>query len=171
MPGAVGGVCLILTAIAFQILPFDWVGVILILAGIGFLIAEIFITSFGVLFALGIGCFLLGGTMIFDRPDLSDLSVSFWSVLVPAVLAVAIFGAIIVFAIGRTLTLRQTAGVGELVGLVGRSTTALDPEGKIFVRGEYWQAVAEAELPEGESVEVTAVEGLRLRVRPVSAQR
>ena len=169
VPGVLGGVCMILTAIAFQILPFDWVGLILVLAGVGLLIAEIFITSFGALFAAGIACFLLGGTMLFDRPDLSDLQVSFWSVLFPAVLAVAIFGGLIVFAIGRTFGLRQTSGVGELEGLVGRCATPLDPAGRVFVRGEYWQAMSGGEsLAEGDAVEVTAVDGMRLRVRRAS---
>ncbi|MGH0037805.1 MAG: NfeD family protein [Myxococcota bacterium] len=170
VPGVAGAVCLVLTAIAFQILPFQWVGLLLILVGIGLLIAEVFITSFGALFATGIVCFLLGGTMLFDRPEVSDLNVSFWSVLLPAVLAVAIFGGIVVFSVGRTFTLAQTAGVGELVGLVGRSATRLGPDGKVFVRGEYWSAHCEGgEAAEGEAVEITAVEGLRLRVRKVES--
>jgi membrane-bound serine protease (ClpP class) len=168
VPGVIGAACLVLTAIAFQILPFQWVGLLLILVGIGLLIAEVFITSFGALFSLGILCFLLGGTMLFDRPEVSDLNVSFWSVLLPAVLAVAIFGGIVVFSVGRTFRLEQTAGVGELVGLVGRTATRLGPDGKVFVRGEYWTALAEGgEVAEGEAVEVTGVEGLRLRVRKV----
>ncbi len=168
VPGVAGGVCLLLTAIAFQILPFDWVGLLLIFAGIGLLIAEIFVTSFGSLFTAGIICFLLGGTMLFDRPELSDLNVSFWTVLLPAVIAVALFGGIVVFSVGKTFTLAQTAGVGELVGLVGRCSTRLGPEGKVFVRGEYWTALCDdEEIGEGEAVEVTAVEGLRLRVRKV----
>ena len=158
---------MVLTAIAFQILPFDWVGLILLFAGIGFLVAEIFVTSFGALFAAGVACFLVGGTMLFDRPEVSDLQVSFWSVLFPAVLAVAIFGGLIVFAVGRTFGMSQKVGVGELVGLVGRCTTRLAPEGKVFIRGEYWQAIGEGPtLAEGDLVEVTAVEGMRLRVRP-----
>jgi len=166
VPGVAGAVCLVLTAIAFQILPFDWVGLLLILTGVALLIAEIFVTSFGLLFTGGILCFLLGGTMLFDRPEVSDLNVSFWSVLMPVVLAVAIFGGIVVFSVGRTLGLRQTAGVGELVGLVGRCTTRLAPDGKVFVRGEYWSAVSDdGEVGEGEAVEITAVEGMRIRVR------
>jgi membrane-bound serine protease (ClpP class) len=166
VPGVAGAACLILTAIAFQILPFRWVGLLLILVGIGLLVAEIFITSFGALFTMGIICFLLGGTMLFDRPEVSDLNVSFWNVLLPAVLAVAIFGGIVVFSVGRTFGLKQTAGVGELVGLVARCSTRLGPDGKVFVRGEYWAAHSdEGEVAEGEAVEVTAVEGLRLRVK------
>ena len=63
------------------------------------------------------------------------------------------------------------SGVGELVGAVGRATTGLAPEGKVFVRGEYWNASADSEIASGESVEITAVEGLRLRVRRADTQR
>jgi membrane-bound serine protease (ClpP class) len=111
---------------------------------------------------------LLGGSMVFDQPDVSDLNVSFWSVLVPAVAAFAVFGGLVVFALGRSLWVEQTAGVDELIGLVGRTTTALSPEGKVFVRGEYWNASADTEVAEGEAVEITGVDGLLLHVRPAN---
>lgn len=168
VPGIAGAVCLVLAGIAFQILPFSWVGLLLLLAGAGLMIAEIFVTSFGVLFALGVACLLIGGSMLFDVPELSDLSVSFWSVLVPVVIGFASFAALVIYAVGRTLLSRQTAGVGELIGMRGRATTALAPEGKVFVRGEYWSASADEEIASGEAVEVTAVEGLRLRVQRAS---
>ena len=99
------------------------------------------------------------------QPDISDLNVSFWSVLVPAVAAFALFGGVVVFALGRSLWVEQTAGVDELIGLVGRTTSVLQPEGKVFVRGEYWNATADGEVGEGQAVEVTGVDGLLLRVR------
>jgi membrane-bound serine protease (ClpP class) len=165
LPGVLGAICLILAAIAFQILPFSWVGLMLMLLGMGLLVAEIFVTSFGVLFAAGVVCFLLGGSMLFDMPEVSDLNVSFWPVLVPITVAFALFAGVVVFAVGRTLARAQTAGVSELIGLVGRAQTALAPEGRVFVRGEYWTASADEEIPAGEAVEVAAVEGMRLRVR------
>jgi len=165
VPGVAGGVCLLLTAIAFQILPFSWVGLILVIAGLGLLIAEIFISSYGALFAAGVLLFLLGGNMLFDRPELSDLSVSFWTVLIPAVGAMAVFGGIVVFSLGRSMLVRGIAGVDEMVGMVGTACTALDPEGRVRVRGEYWNVEAEEHVEEGESVEVVEVNGLRLRVR------
>jgi membrane-bound serine protease (ClpP class) len=165
VPGAVGAGCLILALIGVQIIPFSWVGLLIMLMGIGFFVAEVFVTSYGALFGLGIVCFLLGGSMIFDRPELSDLDVSFWSVLVPAVTAMSTFAAIVVYAVSRTIRRRQTAGVGELMGLIGTATTPLDPTGTVFVRGEYWTAVAEQPISEGERVEITGVERLELRVR------
>jgi membrane-bound serine protease (ClpP class) len=169
VPGVAGVVFLILAAIAFQIIPFDWVGFILILAGTGLFIAELYVSTFGLLFALGVLCLLLGGTMIFDQPDLSDLTVSFWSVLLPAVAAMAIFGGGIAYAVGRVLWSEATVGVDELVGLVGKSVSALDPEGKVYVRGEYWNARADEEIAEGEAVEIEAVDGMRVRVRRAKA--
>jgi membrane-bound serine protease (ClpP class) len=165
IPGAIGLVCLILAVFAFDMLPFSWLGVVLMAAGLGLMVAEVFFSTFGLLFAGGIVLFLLGGTMIFDMPDVSDLRVSFWSVLVPAVSGVAVFGGLAIFAIGRTFLRKQTAGVSELIGMVGRAETRLAPEGRVFVRGEYWTARSAEEIPAGATVEVTAVRGMRLRVR------
>jgi membrane-bound serine protease (ClpP class) len=170
IPGVVGAVCLVLALIGMQIIPFSWVGLMLMLAGIGLFVAEVFVTSYGILFGLGIVCFLLGGSMIFERPELSDLDVSFWSVLVPAVTALSTFAAIVVYAVGRTIRRRQTAGVDELIGMVGTATTPLERSGTVFVRGEYWKAFAEDSIPEGERVEVTRVDGLELRVRRTTRQ-
>lgn len=168
IPGIAGGVCLILALIAMQVLPFSWVGVLLILAGIALFATEVFVTSYGLLFAAGCVCLLLGGSMIFDRPEVSDLDVDFWEVLVPTVTGMALFGAIVVYAVGRSFGLRQQSGVSELVGTVGKATTALGPEGTVFIRGEYWRARAEEPVDAGARVEVVSVEGLELRVRPAS---
>jgi len=164
-PGIIGAVCLVLAAIAFQILPFSWVGLLLILVGMALMIAEIFVTSFGLLFIGGIVCFVLGGSMLFDMPEVSDLTVCCWSVLVPAVAGFGVCVAVVIYAVGRSFLREQMSGVSELVGLVGRASTALSPEGKVFVRGEYWTAEADERISAGERVEVTAVDGMRLRVR------
>lgn len=168
-PGIAGFVCLVLAMIAFNILPFSWVGLTLIVLGLGFFIAEIFFTSFGALFAAGALCILLGGSMVFDQPEMSDLTVSFWSVLVPTVLGMTIFAAIVVFSVGRSMMVPSASGVDEIIGLVGQSASMLDPKGKVFVRGEYWNVeVADPSagpIEEGEAVEVVSVDGLTLRVR------
>jgi len=169
-PGIIGAICLVLAAIAFQILPFSWVGLLLILAGMALMVAEIFVTSFGLLFAGGILCFILGGSMLFDMPEVSDLTVSFWSVLVPSVAGFGVCAAFIVYVVGRSFLREQMSGVSDLVGLVGQTSTALSPEGKVFVRGEYWTAQGDEEISAGERVEVTAVDGMRLRVRRSSSQ-
>jgi membrane-bound serine protease (ClpP class) len=165
LPGVVGVVCLVLAGIAFQILPFSWIGLLLLLTGLALVVAELFASAHGVLMIVGLVCMLVGGSMVFDVPEVSDLSVSFWAVLVPVVGAFGVFAAIVVFAVGRTMLMRQTAGVDELIGTVGKVVSDLDPVGKVFIRGEYWTAQSIEAIPSGTRVEVTAVDGLQLRVR------
>jgi membrane-bound serine protease (ClpP class) len=170
-PGVFGAVCLVLGAISLQILPFSWLGLIVFFGGVGLLVAEVFVASFGLLFLLGIVCLLIGGMMIFDLPEVSDLRVSFWSVLVPAVTGVAAFGAIVLISVGRSMRRRQTAGVTEMIGLIGRAETPLAPAGSVFVRGEHWTSLADQAIAAGERVEIVAVDGLRLRVRRAPPER
>ncbi|MEZ4279304.1 MAG: nodulation protein NfeD [Myxococcota bacterium] len=169
LPGAVGVVCLVLLGFSLQVLPFSWIGAVLVLVGVALLIAEIFVVSFGLLFVSGIACFLIGGTMVFDRPEVSDLTVSFWEVLVPIAAALSTMGAIVAVSLGRSFLSKQTAGVDEMIGLVGRVEAAIDPasakRGKIFVRGEYWNAEADEVIAPGEAVRVESVQGLTVRVR------
>jgi membrane-bound serine protease (ClpP class) len=166
VPGVTGVVAMVLFGFALQILPFSWIGVLLILLGVGLLVAELFITSLGLLFAAGLACFLIGGTMVFDRPELSDLTVSFWEVLVPIAAAMSVLGAFVVYSLSRTFMSHQTAGVDEMIGLVGRCEAAIDPEGKVFVRGEYWNSVSDERIAAGDPVEVLEIQGLTLVVRP-----
>ncbi len=178
VPGAIGVVAMILLGFAVQILPFSWVGVMILLLGIALLIAELFVVSFGLLFAAGITCFLIGGMLVFHRPEVSDLTIDFWQVLLPLALSMSLFGAFIAYSLGRSLWVQQTAGVDEMIGLIGRCASAIvvGPEqagegpgrtgrGKVFVRGEYWNCVAEESIAAGDSVEVVAIDGLTLRVR------
>ena len=165
LPGVLGAACLLMALIAMQVLPFSWVGVLLLLLGAGLLVAEGFVSSFGVLFLVGLASLLIGGAMLFDRPDLSDLSVDFWRVLVPAVVGVGLCAGLLVLAIGRVARRAQTAGVDELIGMIGVTSTRLDPSGTVYVRGEYWRADAEQPIEANERVEALSVEGLRLRVR------
>jgi len=169
-PGVAGAICLVLAGIAFQILPFSWVGLLLMVAGVGLMGAELFFPSYGLLLVAGAGSLLLGGTMLFDVPDIQGVEIPFWSLLVPVVVSFAGVAALIVYALGRSMGREQTAGVEELIGMQGRSATELSPSGKVFVRGEYWNADAAVEIARGEAVEVTAVDGMRLRVRRARAR-
>jgi membrane-bound serine protease (ClpP class) len=135
------------------------------LVGMALLVLEIFVTSFGVLFTLGVICLLMGGTMIFDMPEVSDLTLPFWTFLVPVVAGFATVAGIVVLIVTRSIFGAQTAGVDELLGMIGETRTPLSPNGKVFIRGEYWSATADQEIASGEPVEVTAVEGMNLRVR------
>lgn len=168
VPGILGVIFLVLGLVSLQILPFSWLGLFLFFGGLALMTTELFVPSFGAFFVAGIVCMLLGGTMLFDVPDVSGLQVSFWSVLVPAVGSFALFGGLILIAVTRSMGRAQSAGVDEMLGMRGRAESAMagaGSEGRVFLRGEHWNATAEEALEAGDSVEVVAVEGLRVRVK------
>ena len=165
-PGVAGAVCLVLAALSLQIVPFNWLGLILIFTGIALLVAELFVTSFGVLFASGVACLAIGGYMLFDVPEEMDVGVPFWSVVFPAVSVIAIFGAIIVFGVGRSMIRPAAAGAEGLVGELGIVEDEIRERGRVRVRGEYWTAASDKPISKGERVRVVAVEQLVLRVVP-----
>lgn len=170
IPGAIGLGCLVLAVFAFDLLPFSYLGLVLLFIGIALMVAEAFTSTFGVLLAVGLVAFLAGGVMLFDVPEVSGVQVDFWPVLVPVAMTIGLGGSLAVYAIGRTVRRAQVAGVHELVGLEGRAASALAPDGRVFVRGEYWNARSDQAVPEGAAVEVLSVEGLELRVRLAGRQ-
>jgi membrane-bound serine protease (ClpP class) len=163
VPGIIGGISLILAFFAFQSLPLNYAGLLLILFGLVLLVAEIKVVSHGVLTIGGVIAIVLGSVMLLDTPEM-PLRVS-WRVILPVVAATA---GIVVFAVSagiRAQMRRPATGSEGLVGEVGIARTALDPEGQVFVRGELWRAVADsAGIAEGERVRVVGVQSLTLRV-------
>lgn len=170
VPGTLGLAALILAMVAMQILPFSWLGLILFFAGLALMVGELFVPAYGLLFGAGLLCMLFGGTMLFDMPEASDLQVSFWPVLVPAVGTFGAFGALVAIAVGRSHGRAQVAGTDELVGMEGAVESAIAPgvQGRVFLRGEYWNAESadrEGRLEPGDRAEVVRVEGLKIWVR------
>ncbi len=163
LPGVLGGISLILAFFAFQTLPINYAGLLLIIFGVILLIAEIKIASHGVLTIGGIVSMILGSLMLFDAPE-ADLRVSWW-VIVPTVGTTA---AVFAFAVGaglRALYQKPSTGYAGLIGETGVARSPLTPEGQVFVQGALWRAVAEdGAVAEGDQVKVTAVNGLTLRV-------
>ena len=163
LPGVIGGISLILAFFAFQSLPINWAGVLLILFGVSLLIAEIKIVSHGILTAGGIVAMVLGSFMLYDAPELG-FRVS-WTVILPTVGAMAGLVAWAVSAGVRAMMKRPVTGSAGMIGRVAVARSALGPEGQVQVDGEIWGAVSEGGvIPAGEKVRVTAVDGLSLKV-------
>ncbi len=167
LPGVIGGICLLLAFFAFQSLPINYAGLLLILFGIALLLAEIKVMSHGVLTIGGAIAMILGSMMLFDAPEVG-LKISWW-VIVPTV---ATTTGIFAFAVGagvRALYRKPTTGYAGMVGQVGLARSALAPTGEVFVQGELWRAVAEGEsVGPGERVTIVGAEGLTLKVRKTS---
>ncbi len=108
--------------------------------------------------------------MVFDVPEESDLAVPFWEVVVPAVGAVCIFGAVIVFLLSKSLFRPQVAGAEGLIGSSATVERKIDPEGSIFLHGELWNARAEEPIARGERVRIVGVDDLVMRVARESGE-
>jgi membrane-bound serine protease (ClpP class) len=163
LPGVIGGISLILAFFAFQSLPINYAGLLLILFGIVLLIAEIKIVSHGILAIGGMVSMALGSLMLFDAPEVG-FRVSWW-VIGATVAATAGLFLFVVAAGVRALGRPPTTGAEGLVGKTGTVRERLGPEGQVMVSGELWRAVAEGEsLEPGAQVRIVAVDGLTLKV-------
>lgn len=169
VPGVIGGVSLLLAFYGFSILPVSWTGILLIVVGIGLLVAEAFVASWGLLGLTGAACFVLGSLMLVDSP-LPGARIGLGLVL-PAAVLLALISLFLVSRVLRARRARPITGLEALVGEVGELIEGIEPdraEGRVFVHGEYWTAIAEQPLPGGSRVRVAGVEGRRLLVRPAS---
>jgi len=169
-PGVVGGISLILAFFAFQTLPINYAGVLLIVFAIILFILEIKIPSFGLLTVGGVISMILGSIMLYRgefSPTMPEVSVS-WDVLIPTVLFTVIF---FIFVVGKAIQIHRkkaTTGAQGIVGEEGETITRLAPNGKVFIHGEIWQATSgERNIKAKTRVRVTAVSHLTLIVEPV----
>ncbi|MDD5711241.1 MAG: nodulation protein NfeD [Smithellaceae bacterium] len=163
LPGIIGGISLILSFFAMQTLPVNYAGVLLILFGIILFIAEIKVISHGLLTVGGIISLVIGSLLLFKSPE-PALRVSYNVMAFTLVVISAFFVAVISLAAKAQMKKKQT-GREAMVGIEGRTVTEIDREGKVFVKGEYWQAWSDEPIGRDEPVKVVAIDGLRLKVR------
>jgi membrane-bound serine protease (ClpP class) len=162
-PGVLGAICLLLAFFAFQTLPINYIGILLIILAFIFFILEFKVTSYGLLSIAGIASLFFGAMMLFKGgEDGMDIS---WGVLIPTVVIVSLFFIVVAGIVFRSQVRRSMAGAAGMVGEQGVAYTALKPQGQVFVHGEYWQAVSEEYIEPGAPVEVVEVKDLKLRVR------
>jgi membrane-bound serine protease (ClpP class) len=163
LPGVIGGISLILAFFAFQSLPINYAGLLLILFGVVLLIAEIKVVSHGVLAIGGVISMALGSVMLFDAPQ-TGFRVS-WAVIAASV---GVMAGMLLFVVGagmRALARRPVVGAEALVGETGVARNDLMPEGQVMVHGEIWRAIAaDGGVPSGARVRIVDVNGLTLSV-------
>ncbi len=162
VPGIIGGISLILAFFAFQTLPVNYAGILLIVFAVILFIAEIKVVSHGVLTIGGVVSLVLGSIMLFESPD-PALRVS-WSVLVPAVAIVSLFFiAVISIAVRAQMRKVMTGGEG-MIGAVGQSVSSVHEGGKVLIRGEYWNAFSKAPIEKGKKIVVVGVKELKVEI-------
>jgi membrane-bound serine protease (ClpP class) len=165
LPGVLGGICLILALYAFQQLPINYAGVLLIILAIILFVAEIKVVSHGVLTLGGIAAMVMGSLMLVDSP-IPDMRISLWAIIPTTALMAAFF--LFLVSVGvKALWSKPTTGIEGLIGEIGVARSPLAPRGQVFLQGELWNAESSAPVAASGSVRVVGVSGLTLQVVPV----
>jgi membrane-bound serine protease (ClpP class) len=165
-PGIAGAILALLGLSSLSILPINWTGVALLVLALALFVLEAKFTSHGMLGIGGTISMVLGALLLVNGPPEMRIHLS-------TALAVALpFAAITMFLVSIVVKARRNkvlTGAEGMIGEMGIAETALEPEGQVRVRGEYWNAIAATNIPVGARVRVTSVAGLKLRVETIAA--
>ncbi|MFQ5441654.1 MAG: nodulation protein NfeD [Thermodesulfobacteriota bacterium] len=164
LPGVIGAICLILAFYAFQTLDINYAGLLLIGLAVVFFIVEISVVSYGLLTIAGIVSLILGSLMLFKSP-LPFMQLSIW-VIFPTIIFMSGF---ILFTMYYALALYRRAPVSGVEALIGDEGTAVEDigprsRGKVYIDGEYWDALSDEPIKKGDNVRVVKLRGLLLKV-------
>ena len=166
-PGVAGAICLLLALLAAQVLPISSIGVLLIMLGMAFLLAELFMPSFGVLGLGGIIAITLGSLFLYT-PE-SGIHVDLSYIVATVVMFTAAVAAVVGLLV-RDRRQRATTGAEGLIGERGISVTKVSGSGKVKVHGEFWNASSSRPISKNRPVRVESVDGLAVRVREEEEQ-
>jgi membrane-bound serine protease (ClpP class) len=161
IPGAFGAICMVTALFGFSVLPLSWAGLGLVLLGVALLVIDLNVPTHGALTLSGLVAMSIGMITLFH-----NLPAPYHTSETLVITITVLLGGLWAFAISKALAVRRRAprvGPQEIVGMEGVVRTG----GLVFVRGELWQAESDRPLREGDQVQVEALDGLSLRVRPI----
>jgi membrane-bound serine protease (ClpP class) len=164
VPGVAGAILVLLGLSALSVLPINWVGVALLVLAIALFILEAKFASHGILGAGGTLSMILGALLLIDSP-LPEMRIHLPTAIGLA-LPFAIITTFLVSLVIRARVRKVVTGTAGMIEEVGVAYTPLTPGGKVFIHGEYWEAVCTAPVEAGARVRVTEVRGLTLKVEP-----
>jgi membrane-bound serine protease (ClpP class) len=165
LPGVLGALAIVLAVIALNILPTRFAALALILLAFVLFALEAIYTSHGVLGVGGAIALFLGGLMLVEGP-IPELRVH-WGTALAASLGLAAIAVFLATLVVRSHRRRPTTGDAGMIGEIGTAETDLSPQGRVFVHGELWSAVATSPITKGDRVVVRAMRGLELEVEPL----
>lgn len=162
LPGVAGGISLMLALYALQLLPVNYSGLALMMLGIGFLIGEAFMPSFGTLGVGGIIAFAAGSLILIDDQTMR--------VALPTIIGTtgvsALFVILLMSRVAMMRNKRIHTGVEAMVGTVGEARSDFTGAGLIWVNGESWNAQSSVSVKKGEKVRIISISGLELIIEP-----
>jgi len=164
LPGVLGGISLLLAVFAFQILPINYVGLLLIVLAVILFILEVKVHSYGMLSVGGIVSMVIGSMMLIASP-VPELRPSL-KIIIPFAIGISLVCIFLVALVVKAQARRAFTGREGMIGELGTARTDLTPSGKVFVHGELWEAESDQPVRMGERVRVVEVEkNLKIKVK------
>ncbi|HHG74036.1 MAG TPA: nodulation protein NfeD [Persephonella sp.] len=162
IPGVVGAISILLALYALNTIDVNWLGVLLIILGILFFVLELITPTFGALAVSGVIALLIGSIILIDPSSpYGDIPLR---VIIPVVIFSAVFFLSVAFLGLKAQMRKSITGKEGMIGKIGVAETDINPEGKVFVEGEIWDAYSDTPVKKGDKVKIISVEGLRLKV-------
>ncbi len=166
-PGVFGAILVVVGLSALSVLPINWGGAALIVLALVLFVLEAKFATHGVLTAAGALAMVLGAVMLVESPT-PEVRIHLSTALAVALPFALVTSFLVTLAVRARLAKVQTGAAG-MIDEIGVAYTALAPEGKVFVHGEYWNAVSSAPVEAGAQVRVKSMDRLTLKVEPVSS--
>jgi membrane-bound serine protease (ClpP class) len=167
-PGVAGTILALLGLTAIALLPINWVGVALMVLALFLFVLEAKITSHGILGIGGAVAMVLGAMLLIDSP-VPEMRIH-PAVAVAVGLPFALITLLLTALVVRARLSSVVTGSEGMIGQIGVAAGPLSPGGKVFVHGEYWDAVSVTPASDGVPVKIMGLEQLTLLVQPVSKQ-
>ncbi len=164
-PGVIGVISGVIALYALNMIPFNYAGLLLILLGIAFMVAEVFVAGFGILGIGGVVAFAFGSLLLFDADTLGH------SVSIPLIIAFT-FSSLAFFVLVMKLFIssrsaKVVSGADEMIGATAQVIDITDSGYFVHCHGETWSALSDSKLSVGQNVEVVELFGLILKVKPI----
>ena len=163
LPGVVGAICILLALYAFHLLPVNYAGLALMLLGIAFMVAEVFLPAFGSLGIGGLIAFVLGSIILIDNTDLPGFEIPY-GLIGGVAAASAAFVFLVIGMMARNRRRPVVTGREHMIGAQGEAMEDFESEGWARVHGETWRVRSTGPVRRGERLKVMSIEGLVLNV-------
>jgi membrane-bound serine protease (ClpP class) len=164
-PGVIGMISGVIALYALNMIPFNYAGLLLIILGIAFMVAEVFITGFGILGIGGVAAFAFGSLLLFDADTLGS-GVSIPLIIAFSLVSLGFFIFVLQFLI-RSRSVKIVTGVDEMVGATAEVLESTEKGYRVRCHGEIWYAESNTVLEIGQKVRVDSLSGLVLHVNPI----
>ncbi|MEA3419019.1 MAG: nodulation protein NfeD [Campylobacterota bacterium] len=164
-PGVIGVISGLIALYALNMIPFNYAGLLLIIVGLAFMVAEVFVSGFGILGIGGAIAFAFGSLLLFDAQTLGS-GVSIPLIIAFSLVSLGFFIFVMQFIL-RSKSAKVVSGVEEMIGSTAEVLEITNKGYYVRCHGEIWYAESKTPLKAGQNVRVESLSGLTLYVIPI----